>query len=180
MAYLSEAEFENMTGQVIETALFTTLFDMAKAKFDGDVLQKFEVTGDTSRYLNPYKKAIGEVLFMDEWLAQTPTFVKVDGVTVPLVDIELIDRNEPPYYALALRDTATKTWFDGDDTVEAQIEISGRWGYSVSVPNRVKEAMKELVVYYRETRAQTQEYKLPKRYFEIVEYYNGRVLGPIA
>lgn len=115
-----------------------------------------------------------------------------DGTTVASSSYVTEPRNETPYQALRLKQSASVAW-TYDDTPEDAISITGRWAYSTSAPTDVVMATRDLAVWLYRRRGQEGASldapqvspsgmmlfpaKLPETVKMVVAKYQKRVLG---
>lgn len=134
-----------------ENTLIGTLVSAAQAMIERHTGRKFDVTSDTTRYFTPVEDTRGMSLHFDDELAQAPTtVVNGDGTTITAQQYITEPRNQPPYYGLRLLQSGGATWTWTTDP-EASIAVTGRWGYSTTVPADVKHACIRLTAWlYRQ------------------------------
>jgi hypothetical protein len=113
-------------------------------------VRTFEASGDTTRKFHALSHVIGTVLHLQSELAQAPTTVTHNnGATTVIQTTNYIllnasDEQQAPYNKLQLIDGTTWTYNTALTPVNA-ISITGRFAYSVTVPNDIKLACIELV-----------------------------------
>jgi hypothetical protein len=122
----------------------TALITRSQAIIDNYTDQHFEAVSATRKFdipRNPRR------LLFDEWLITCTSVTNGNGVLIPSTEYVLEDYNNPPWYALVLKNT-TSYFFMPDSAMNAQkcIAIVGTWGWSATAPDDVKEACERLVV----------------------------------
>lgn len=102
----------------------------------------FEATADTTR-LFTLDDVLGAKLTFDTDLATTPTEVlNGDGGSIPANAYRLEPLNHRPAYALLLKASHGYAW------AGEEIQVTGRWAYSVEAPAGIQRICKRLAVYF--------------------------------
>ena len=83
----------------------------------------------------------GALLTLDMPLLSITSITNGNGASVPTVNTRLIPRNDPPYTAIRLM---TGYWIA---SYVDEIEVTGLWGYSHTVPAIIREATAILAVW---------------------------------
>lgn len=151
MAYITAADLQSYLNTPSEDDDLLTHFAAAVEQIVENVTNRnFKVEADTTRYFT-ILDTCGAELYFDEDLAQTPTTVtNGDGTVIASTQYVLVDRNRPPYYAMRLKSTTGLFWTYASDPDDA-IEIVGRWGWSTTLPDDVKQMCLRLGAYlYRQ------------------------------
>lgn len=118
---------EKRTGRVFESAKDTARF----IPFDGD-------------HIN------GRDLFLPTDLAQITSIVNGDGSLILPTAYVTDPRYSLPFWKLTLKRNSGVSWLPGDDPDEA-IAITGRWAYSVEVPEDIRQGVIRMVAWsYRQ------------------------------
>lgn len=201
MAYLTAADLKTYLGisSSSEDSLLTTLIAQAQKYIEEQVERVFEASGDTTRYFD-YDRCVLEDeqgrrlrLYLDGYdLCAITSVTNGDGTTVASSSYVTEPRNETPYQALRLKQSASVAW-TYDDTPEDAISITGRWAYSTSAPTDVVMATRDLAVWLYRRRGQEGASldapqvspsgmmlfpaKLPETVKMVVAKYQKRVLG---
>ena len=148
MAYTTTAAVKTYLGisGSGDDALLTTLITAAQGYIDSYCHQTFEAGSDTTRYFNAADvDASLQTLTLDYPLCQITSVTNGDDTLV--TDYRTIPRNDAPYYALRVIGSG---YWDADDD-DAEIEIVGRWAYSVTAPDVVAQACVRLTAFlYRQ------------------------------
>jgi len=114
----------------------------------------FEVTADTTRTFDVIRDVHKRVVHFDQWLAQITTVTNdadaASPETVAATQYITLPRNEGPYYGIELKQSSTIVWTYDADPADG-IEITGRWGWSVTVPDDIRHWTIRLAVFlYRQ------------------------------
>jgi hypothetical protein len=190
MALITTAELKTYLGISSSTddTLIGDLIDAAQVFIENETLRDFEVGADTTRYFTPGKDTHEGTLYFDEMLAQAPTTVtNGDGTVIASTKYVLLDSNRPPYYAMKLKASTGLYWTYQNDPEDA-ISIVGRWGWSVTPDNGVKQLCKRFTGWlYRSKDAQAYDHtafselgvirvrhRIPEDIQELFTYYRRR------
>lgn len=142
MAYCTLDDVKTYLGitETTDDALIETCITAAKAAIDNYCSTAFDVDTDTTRCYNNQSHLIeGRGLHLDRYtLATAPTMVKLNGVDVT----SSVKTYEVPIYRLVLSGASGLSWRDcsSDYDPEDAIEITGKWGYSVTPPQPIVQA----------------------------------------
>ena len=171
MAYITVTEFKTYKGitESNDDTLISTFIDRAQAYIEDRHVgtgRKFEASADTTRYFDAvtdvgdgdgygyygsgefrivsdrYRK--NRTLFLDEDLCQITSITNGDGVTVANTEYVTEPRNLTPFRRITLKSGSTTYW-TWQTSHENAITIIGRWAYSITPDNEVKEIMCRLV-----------------------------------
>jgi hypothetical protein len=125
-----------------DDALIDMLIAAAEQAIDRHCNRTFEAISDSTFYIDAVGEHVrGRSLFFDTIgdLCDITTVTNGDGVEVASDEYVTIPRNETPYYGLRLLNSAGKVWTYAADW-ESAISIAGKWAYSETAPNDVKQA----------------------------------------
>lgn len=169
MAYITVTEFKDYKKIEFDNddALISTFIDRAQAFIEDRYYgtgRKFEASADTTRYFD----AVADVgdgdsryndgefriisgrgkkdrtLFLDEDLCQITSITNGDGVLVASTEYVTEPRNLTPFRRITLKSGSDVRW-TWETSHENAIAIVGRWAYSITPGNDVKEIMCRLV-----------------------------------
>lgn len=148
MAYCTKAQVKNNLAISASTddTLIDDLIARAQKLIEEQTGRVFEASGDTTRYFDAVADVDGAMLTLDKDLCAITTVTNGDGVVVAASSYVTEPRNETPYWALRLKNSATISWTYGT-TPENAISIVGKWAYSVAAPADVVLATVELTAY---------------------------------
>jgi hypothetical protein len=125
-----------------DTPLIESLVVSATAFIDGYCHRAFAAAADTTRYIDARGRHIrGLSLFLDNVgeLAQITQIVNGDGLELASTDYVTTPRTLPPFWSIRIKGRSGKQWTFTDDW-EGAIEITGRWAYSITPPDAIREA----------------------------------------
>jgi len=151
MAYIEKAElkyYKDIQGGTDDT-LIDLLIASAQKYIERKTHRVFEASSDTTRYLNAARQVEGRTLYLDKDLCSITTITNnADGTSEVIAAANYITkpRNETPYWAIKLKFNSGKYWRYTYDPEEG-ISIVGRWAYSTSPPDDIKQACRRLVAY---------------------------------
>lgn len=142
MAYCTSSDIKAYLGitETADDALIEQSILAAKKAIDQYCNTSFDVATDTTRYYDSTSDLIsGRSLHLNRHtLASPPTTVVVGGVDVTTA---VKTYGNAPYWELVLSGTSGYSWRDaGDGDPEDAIAITGKWGYSTTPPEDVKQA----------------------------------------
>ena len=144
MAYATETSLKLYLGITVTTddALLTNLLNAATAAIETYTHRCFAAITET-RYFDE-DDVDGDVLTLDDDLYSVTSIVNGEGNTVTAY--WLLPRNAgPPYWQIKLKEGSAYDWdFDTDD----EIDVTGRWGYSLTPPGDIEHACIRLAAYY--------------------------------
>ena len=153
MAYTSNVELKNYldisgTG---DDPLFDLLIESAQAVIDRYTGRTFEASADATRYFTVGVDTDGNMLYLDEDLAEITT-IKTDAdatspVTLTTTEYITHPRNITPYHAIQLLSSSDNSWTYSDDP-ENGIEVTGKWAWSTSAPDDIAQACIRLAAYF--------------------------------
>jgi len=160
MAYCSVTDVKQYLGTsgTGDNELIETLINSAQSDIDEFTQRTFEASTNTTRYFDAVRDTDGLWLFLDEDLVSINTITNnADAASPEMISAsEYITnpRNQTPYFAIKLLSSSDKYWDYTDDS-EMGIEISGKWAYSETAPNDIKQACIRLAAFmYRQKDAQ--------------------------
>jgi hypothetical protein len=147
MAYLVLAEVKQhlgiATANTEDDALLSGYIGAAQSAIDGYCGRSFEATTATRRYgVASIKVADGRTyLRLDADLLSVTALTNGDGSAISPLHCLLLQPNMPPYWGIRLKDGLAWT-FPG---LDAEVVVSGTWGYSMTPPALIVEAAREYV-----------------------------------
>jgi len=160
MAYCSVTDVKQYLGTsgTGDNELIETLINSAQSDIDEFTQRTFEASTNTTRYFDAVRDTDGLWLFLDEDLVSINTITNnADAASPEMISAsEYITnpRNQTPYFAIKLLSSSDKYWDYTNDS-EMGIEISGKWAYSETAPNDIKQACIRLAAFmYRQKDAQ--------------------------
>jgi uncharacterized phiE125 gp8 family phage protein len=143
MAYLTRDELKTYLGinGDAENDILDALLVAAQAGIDSYCDRTFEADTDTVRTFDAQWEVEGLLLYLDADLAQISSITNGDAAAsaISASDYTLLPK-DPPYTMVLLRDDAGVAW-------EGEISIAGRWAYSISAPESIKQATREYAAY---------------------------------
>ena len=149
MAYATVAQLKAYIGGYDSTsddALLGELLDRASSWFDGQTHRTFAASADSTRTydaVGPHIRGY-ELHFPDgAELAAITSVTNGDGVVLSTSEYTTAPRNATPYYGLRILGSAGKTWTYTTDWEDA-ISIVGRWAYSTTPPDDVRQAVLDI------------------------------------
>jgi hypothetical protein len=152
MAYCTITDVREYLGVELldDDVLIQSLIDTAQAWIDTYCHRTFEASVDETRYVDASGDHLrGNVLYIDHVgeLCSITSVVNGDGTTVDASDYVTTPRGKTPFYAIRLKTMAPTLWRWTDDWEDA-IAITGRWAYSITAPEPIKQACVQLVGFY--------------------------------
>lgn len=151
---LTEAKRYIGSTQATDDTLITELIVAAQAFIESDAgaQHTYEVAADTTRTFDARRDVEGRALYLDHDLCQITSITNGDGQLVTsgqyVTETAGGSRNATPWRVIVLRETATAYWqAHSTNGPEGAISIVGRWGYSITPPEKVKQWMRELTKY---------------------------------
>lgn len=140
--------------QATDDTLLSALLLAAQAFIEGPhgAQRTYEASQDSTRSFDALDDVDGRLLYLDADLCQITSVTNGDGQLVSgsqyVCETAGGERNKTPWRRLRLRSTATASWLPSATTgPENAIAIVGRWAYSISAPERIKQLMREIVAY---------------------------------
>ena len=164
MAYLTVKELKrylDLTGSA-DDVLLTNLISKAQRWVESFTNRQFEVTSDSTRYIDAVGLHIeGNRLYIADMgdIYSITTVTNGDGVEVTSTEYttypKTLTQQEPVYQSIRILSNTTSKYWTWTDDWENAISITGKWGYSASPPEDVKQATRQIVAYlYRQKDAQ--------------------------
>lgn len=152
MAYCTVEEVKAFLGVsgATDDALISIHVEAAQNVIDNYCHRTFEASADTTRYLDAIGSHItGRTLWLENVgeLAAITTITNGDGIEVASGEYTTLPGNTTPYYAIKLLTSAGKVWTYSTDW-EGAISIEGRWAFSTTPPDAIKQACVSLAAFY--------------------------------
>lgn len=122
--------------------LINRLLDSAESAIDTFCRRRFDPYVTTKRYNRFYRGRTHEQLFVDDDLLTVDTLINGSGATIPNTGYWLEPRNDPPYGWIRLQSQFVFTY-----NTDADIIVTGTWGYAATVIPQVTQAAIELTEY---------------------------------
>lgn len=151
--YISLTEAKTYIGipaaTTADDVLITALIANAQGIIDNYTNRTFDATADAEKTFDAVADVDGRTLYVDNLCAIT-SITNGDSVVVTADQYTTQPRRVTPYYAIELLASADVTWTYTDDPENA-ITIDGRWAWSVTAPDAVKQATQRLTAWlYRQ------------------------------
>lgn len=180
------------SSETVDNEMLEDLITRVSAMIDSLTGRTFAPSTDTTCYL-PFSAVDGRDLFLGELnhsLLSVTTLKNGDGTTIAGTEYLLLPRGAARFHTIRLKEVSSVDWEDDDDG-DGFIEITGKWGYSTTVPEDIKLATIEAVVYvYRQRvsietaeRAQVggdgiilMPSMLPKRTLTVIQQYKKKAV----
>jgi hypothetical protein len=147
MAYADLQDVKSSLGIAADSGdadeILDRLLTAAEAAIDRYTGRSFGVDTDSTRYFDACAIE-GQVLYLDEELASLTSVTNGDGESLTVGDIKTRPRNIGPYFALVL--PWSLTW--RLDDIDAEISVTGKWGYSTAAPEDIRQATIRLAGYW--------------------------------
>lgn len=140
MAYVTTTEVKNYLkiSSSSEDTLLAFLISSAQKFIETYTETVFEVSSDTTRTFDAILDTDGNRLYLDQWLATTPTSItNGDGIAVSLSNVILQPRRSSPYYAIDIKSSVDLEWAY-DDEPSGAITVVGKFGYSLTASDEIK------------------------------------------
>lgn len=153
MAYPTTAELKAYLGAATATddTLIAAFGTAAQGYIEGraGADRRFAVTADTTRYFDAERDVSRDhrTLRLDEDLCAITSITNGDGTAVTAAMYVTEPRNQTPYRALTMKVTTSASIWLWQTSPENAITIVGKWGYSTTPPEDIKDAYKGLVAY---------------------------------
>lgn len=131
-----------------DDGLLDLCLEDAIAYLEGETGRRFEVTEDTTRYYDCIAAEAGGPLdglslILDGDLAQLTSVVNGDGATITSGSYHLKPYNTTPAHTISLDGTTGEAWAFSSTPYRC-IQVTGRWGYSLTAPDDVRRAALEM------------------------------------
>lgn len=130
--------YTGITGTTDDLLLYDCILRAQKAieKRTGRV---FEVTANTTRYLDAQADVCGRTLLLRADYAAIASITNGDGVAVSASDYVTKPANSTPYYAVVLK-ASKGVWWTYNDDPENAITVVGKVGFSLTPPEDIVQA----------------------------------------
>lgn len=154
MAYASLSEIKEYLGisASSDDSLLTDMLTRAQAIIEAGTGRLFEASSHTQRFFDALADVEGLTLFLDHDLAALNTITNGDAGATTITSAQYVTepRNETPFYAIRLLESAGVSWAYAADPENA-ITISGKWAYAESAPADIVQATIRLAAFlYRQ------------------------------
>jgi hypothetical protein len=154
MAYATTSDLKSYLGITSsgDDGLLGDCLERAQALIEAATNRMFEADEDSTRSFDAVADVVGAVLYLDEDLAAITSITNGDTAATVVTGAEYVPepRNQTPYYAVRLLNSAGLSW-DYVDDPENAITISGKWAYSLSAPADIVQATIRLAAFlYRQ------------------------------
>lgn len=149
MTYCSVSDVKTYLGieDDEDDLLIGALIDRAQAAIDAYKGRSYESPSDTTLYFDAVADVDGSVLLFGAHVAATISAIKNgDGTTVSSGQYVTLPRNHGPFFGVKLLASSGVAWTYEDDP-EGAIEITGRWGASVTPDANIVQATIRLTAY---------------------------------
>jgi hypothetical protein len=188
------AEFK--TVDEANDTLIESLITQVSRLIDKLTGRTFAPSADATYYL-PFCEVDGRDLYLgtlDHPLLSVTTLKNGDGTTIASTEYLLLPRahanTAPRFNTIRLKEVSDVDWEDNDDG-DGYIEITGRWGWSLTVPEDVKMATIEAVAFVFKNRKTIENSEraqasgdglllmpsmLPKRTLVLIEQYKKKAV----
>lgn len=155
-----------------DDALLTDLIAAAQKMIDMHCRRTFESDTDGTRYFDYSSEYIeGNTLWLDEDLASITSVTNGDGVVVAANERTTTPRNSTPYAGIRLLSDSGVTWTYSDEWMDA-ITVVGKWAYSTTAPDDIKQACTRLAAFLYAQR--------DAALFDVTAIEAGTVLTPVG
>jgi hypothetical protein len=135
-----------------DDALLAELIKGASGMIERATGRVFACDTDTTRYFDD-SAITGSRLYLDADLCAITTITNGDSASVESTEYVGNPRNLTPWYALELKRTSTIGW----DGLTGEIAILGKWAYSTTPDDTIKQATKRLAGWYYRQRDNASE-----------------------
>jgi hypothetical protein len=154
MAYATVSDLKSYLGITSsgDDGLLSDCLERAQTLIETATNRLFEAAEDTERYFDAVADVVGAVLYLDEDLAAIASITNGDSAATVITSAEYVPepRNQTPYYAIRLMNSAGLSW-DYVDDPENAITVNGKWAYSESAPADIVQATVRLAAFlYRQ------------------------------
>lgn len=137
---------------------WTNLIGRSTAIIEAVTGRSFEATATTgttdvpvSRYYDAVEDVDGYILYFDRDICNIGTITNGNAVTISDTEYVTLPRNNAPYYAVKILNSANKDWTYTNDP-EGAITVAGVWAYSIVPPNDIKHACLRLTKWLEDQR----------------------------
>lgn len=174
-AYVTYQDYETYVGVTLESdeqTLTTNSYIPEAEEMIENLLYPFNADADEKRLLDADINTDGfNKLFFEEFLADVPTTVKLDGTLIPSSDYVMLGEFGGPYYGLELLASSGQSWGNFGDDPEDSIEVDGKWGYSQTPPELIKKVIYAHIQQSLNNRSGTAIDLQPLQTFRIIKQY---------
>ena len=162
MAYITLSEFKVYIGvdtsDTSDDTLLQQHINSAKALIEQRTDKIFDASTDTTRYFNAMDDIdySNRTLYLRDWIAAVPTtLTNGDGIVIPSNQFVMgLNRNKAPFSTIQLKMNSDYFW-TFNDTPEDAISILGKWGFSTTAPDDIKQlSFRIAAFFYRQKDAQ--------------------------
>lgn len=179
-------------GDVKHDELIESLITKVSRLIDTLTGRTFAPSADTIEYLD-FCKVEGRDLFLGELnnpLLSVTTLKNGDGTTIASTEYLLIPRGSSRFHTIRLKEVSSVDWEESSNG-DSFIEITGKWGYSTTVPEDIKLATIEATNYIFQQRQAVESAEraqvgadgivllpsmLPKRTLVVIESYKKKAV----
>lgn len=126
--------------------LLNDLITRVSAMIDKETGRLFGVSSDTTKYfdLDNVNGRDLELFDVKDQLLSVTSVTNGDGTSISTGNLILLPRNGERYHTVRLTSASGVSWSTGTDEY---IEIAGKWGYSLTIPEAIREAAIEGVIH---------------------------------
>lgn len=141
-----------------DDTILQDFIDAAQAILEQETHRRFVATSET-RYYNALEdvREYGTVLRLDEDLTSLTTLTNGDGEAISSGDVSYYPRNDPPYFALKLKEGM----FTYSSSPVDAIAVEGLWGLAEELPADCKQAIIDLAIHMYRRKDTAQDYDRP-------------------
>lgn len=135
-----------------DDVLIVRLIGNAQKFIDNYDHRAFEVSAVTTRKFDAIRDVKGDTLYFDQDICSITTVTNnADGGTYSEVvgptEYVTLPRNITPYHAIRILRSSNKFWTYTNDP-ENGITVEGKWAFSITAPDDIKQVCMRLVGYY--------------------------------
>ena len=160
MAYCTAAQVKTYLGVsgAGDDTLIGDLITRAQAWIDSYTGRTFEASTNSTRRFTVNEDTDGAWLYFDEDIASITTVTNLADATstqtISSTEYVTFPRNQTPYVAIRILDSASKEW-DYSADPEMGVTVAGKWAYSTAAPNDIVHGCVRLASYlYRQKDSQ--------------------------
>jgi len=154
MSYINVADLKLYRGidESADDGLLATLIAAAQKAIENYTRRVFEAAADGTRTFDVATMVTGRTLYLDKDLCAITTITNnADGgvgntEVLTTSHYTTLPRNDTPYYAIRLLDSTGKYWRYTSNS-ENGVTILGKWAYSTTPPDDIKQACRRLAGY---------------------------------
>lgn len=149
--YITVEQLKNYLGIAITNSdddnLLSEIIEHSQSFVESYTGKKFKIATDTTKYFDVECDVYKRTLYLDNEIAQITSITNGDSTVITTSSYVTEPRSDGPFFAIKLKDDANVNW-TYSTTPENAIQIVGRWGYTVSPPNDIKQAVYRLCAYF--------------------------------